>query len=449
MKRKFDFYNGYVKNRRFISFALAFLYAMIYDYIVRKFLSDMFAYLLDYTYHPMNQVNYWIYVVVCTLPILFYKGYNQVAVIFSFFCYIFVFIPFVNTLFVAGYPTGKTIPFIALFFLAQCFFFATDHIQFGKRLYSDHKMFSFKQFELLVVVLFLIAIALNISKMHFVNIFSNDQKSLLYDLRAENRSTAGAFNSYLCIWLNHILIPILMVCYLKEKKYIQLGLAFIGMIMMFMIDMQKISFLIPFVIVIFYYLYKRYPKGYLENFHIMMIVALIILPLLVMNHLNNPICFTIASILIMRTQCVEGREFATYFDFFEMHDNPYTYYTHINIIEKITGLYPYEASLGYTVSYGDGNSNANFFLMDGIAAGGFIGCIIAALAFFVFKSYFNTIGNNYDKGLCVIILFFPISSLMNVSLFTALLTGGFLLFYLICRTVDLSILSNKSIDYYE
>ncbi len=443
MKGSFKHYEGKIRDKKFLGIALAFIYSIVYNYVVEKYLCDTFGYLLDFTYHPMSVFIYFIYCMTCTVPMIFYKGFNHIAAIFSFFCYLLVYVPFINTLFVAGYEPSIKIAYIFVFCLAQSIFFITDNIYMGKKLIKSKKAFTFKQFEIFVLLLFLIAIILNFNKIQFVNIFANSQRELLYDLRAENNANSSVFNNYITTWLNHVLIPILMVCYLKQRHFVKFTFSFIAMIIMFMIDMQKISFLIPFVIVIFYYLYKYNPKSYLENFHLMFFIVLIIFPLLLINNLSNPIAFTIAAILIMRTQCVEGREFATYFDFFEEHNNPYTYYSHINIVNKLTGSYPYEESLGQTVSYGEGNSNANFFLMDGIAADGLMGCIIAAIAFIIFKSYFNAIGNKFDKGLCIIILFFPISSLMNVSLFTSLLTGGFLIFYIICRTVNLNVLSSN------
>lgn len=431
------FFQGDVKRNRLIGIIAAIIYVITYDYIVREFLVAVFGYMLKYTYHPFSQTDFFIYGVICVVPLLFYKSFNHLASLLSFFCYVLVYIPFMHTLFVAGYPPFLAWAYKSFFFITQCVFFLTDSMQLGRKIYSEKKIVSFHTFEKICVVLMLILIALNINKMHMVNIFNADEKEMLYDLRAENGSTSSAFNSYLMGWMNHILLPILMVCYMQEKKYVKLTLAFGAMIIVFMIDMQKISFLIPFVIVIFYYLYKYFTKLYLDNFHVMLLLAFAILSIYALNFLDTSLGFTIAAMLIMRTLCVEGRQFGTYFDFFELNDNPYTYYTHINIIDKVTGLYPYSHSLGYEVSYGEANSNATFFLMDGIAGGGFIGCIIIAILFIIFKAYFNTIGNNYDRAFCIIILFFAISSLMNSSLFTSLLTGGFLPFYIICRTVDL------------
>lgn len=425
-----------IKNHRLIGIILTALYSVAYDYITREFLFDSFAYLLNYDYNPMTPDKYAVYIVICTFPFVLYKGFNYLASIISLFSHLFIFIPFCNTLFVAGYPIGITTAYIVFFLIAQCAFYLTDNKFLGKKDFSLTSKIPFSQFEVIVYFLLIIAVALNFQKMHMVNIFNSDEKELLYDLRAENSESSFAFNNYLLVWLNHILLPILMVCYLRVKNYKKLAVVFAGMLFVFMVDMQKISFLIPFVIVLFYYLYTAYPRGYLNYFHVMLIIGLIVLPLVAIEYKGSSLGFTICAILIMRTQCIAGRQFATYFNFFEMQDHPYTYFTHINIINKITGAYPYAESLGKTVSYGEANSNATFYLMDGIAGCGLVGCIIVAILFIIFKSYFNTIGLNYNKSLCVTIIFFSISSLMNVSLFTSLLTGGFLLFYILCRKVD-------------
>lgn len=426
-----------VADKRVMGLLCVVIYTIVYDYIVRDYLFAIFGYALNYSYHPMNNISFAYYVVYCAFPIVCYKGFNHIASIISLFCHIFLYIPFAHTLFVADYPAGITAEYLLFFFVAQCIFYLTDSWKFGRNKFISSHLISFQLFEKCIYILLLLTILINFSKMHMVNIFSADEQSLLYDLRAENNASSFPLNDYLVTWMNHIFIPILMVCYLQQHNYFKLIIAFVGMIAIFMIDMQKISFLIPFAIIIFYYLYKAYPIAYKTYFHVALTLTCSLLPLLLMPFISNPKVFTISAILINRTLCVEGRQLATYMNFFEITNHPYTYYTHINIINKLTGAYPYAESIGRTVSFGEANSNATFFLMDGMAGAGICGCILVTLIFIILKSYFNTIGDYYDKSLCIIILFFSISSLMNVSLFTSLLTGGFLLFYIIVRTVNL------------
>ena len=79
--------------------------------------------------------------------------------------------------------------------------------------------------------------------------------------------------------------------------------------------------------------------------------------------------------------------------------------------------------------------------MDGLAAGGPIGVLLSTVFFILFKSLFNAIDYRLDKGMSLCILLFAIASMVNVSLFTAILSCGFLVFYLVVMFFDLDILS--------
>lgn len=424
-------------NNKMIGILLVIIYADSYDYITKTFLFKNFSYLLDYDYHPVNYNNYIFYLVICSFPFFFYKGIKFLASIMSLFYFILIYIPTIHTLFVGGYPEDKTILFISFFFITMCVFFITDSCMIWKNFfYNKERKISFFTYEVICLILFILLIYYNIENIRFVNFL--EDKQLMYELRENNYLTRSSLNNYLCIWMNHVFIPILMVCYLKEKKHVKLVLAFIAMLIMYTIDMQKISFIIPFIIVILYYLYHFFSQGFRSNIHTFLLLSFIILPYVAIRFSEfSDAAFAIAALFIMRTQCVEGREFATYFDFFEIRvDHPYTYFSHIGIVNSFTNSYPYFDSLGRTVSYGDGNANANFMLMDGIASGGLLGCIIISIIFLIFKTTFNSIGNKFDVGMCMIIFIFPIASMINVSLFTTLFTGGYIVFYVILLFVN-------------
>ena len=435
--KDFSFYKGTVERYNLITILTAAIYAVVYDYIIREYLFVEWEYMLRYDYHNMDASIYSLYIIICIIPLFFYKGFKEIASIISIFSYIFVYVPFMNTLFVAGFPSEMSIVYVVFFLIAQILFFKTDTMHYGRQLLKGNKTISFKTFEIFCILSFLFTVLTNLSKLHFVNIFTNDGSSMMYDLRVEN-----GVNSYLCDWLKNVFIPILIVCYLKMGNYKKFALAFSAMVVIFMLDMQKITFIMPFIITALFYVYKTYPRGYMNYFHIYMLVALMIIPLSVIM-VNSEIYQSIAAILIMRTQCVGGRQFAAYFDCFEVQNNPYTYFSHISFVNNLTGAYPYNVPIGYVVSQTDANSNANYFLMDGIAGAGIFGCVLVAMLFIVFKSYINSVGDHIDKGLCSIILLYSLSMLMNVSLFTALLTGGFIVFFLVCKYVDLSILNNN------
>jgi hypothetical protein len=135
----------------------------------------------------------------------------------------------------------------------------------------------------------------------------------------------------------------------------------------------------------------------------------------------------------MRTLSIGGLLNVMYFNFFSSH--PYTYFSHVNIINFFTGIYPYgNKGLGQVVgSYflsDDLNANANFWATDGIASLGVVGILLISILVY----YFLVLINGVSKGLNIVfvsLVFIPlIGSLLNTSFFSTLLTGGgFLLIF--------------------
>jgi hypothetical protein len=116
----------------------------------------------------------------------------------------------------------------------------------------------------------------------------------------------------------------------------------------------------------------------------------------------------------------------SFFQFFQ--DHPYTYYSHINIVNAITHTYPYDDSLGNVVGGNfwavKMNANANLWATDGIAAAGVMGILFVnlILSYVLYILNYATANNN---KLFVILLFLPfISMFLNTSIFTSLLSGG-------------------------
>jgi hypothetical protein len=154
-----------------------------------------------------------------------------------------------------------------------------------------------------------------------------------------------------------------------------------------------------------------------------------------------------SSILMMRTVANGGLLAMQYFEFFSM--NPQTNYTHINVVNALTGAYPYPGTgLGHVIGryfYGyEMNANASFWATDGIAAAGLYGVLLATVGCSLVFVALNTFTRRYEP-LYVVLCLLPFSvSLLNTSLFSSLWSGGALLllvFFMIdrgrrCVTVD-------------
>lgn len=414
-----------------INVAAMLAYAAFYDYIYRDFICEVFAYTGTKTYIPMSFSHYVLYLVQAVLPIVFFKGVKNIASLMSFFTYFFVYIPFVNNLNVAGYPTNLSVPYSIVFLIFMCLFFVTDYIYMLKAPFKRgiKQRIGFPVFELLSLGMLLVVAAANIRNIHFVNIIT--QSEVMYEMREANRETGpGGLILYLSYWLKYAILPCLMVIYLKKKQHFRYAISFAAIILMFMIDMQKITFLMPFVITAVYFFYNKHKETFSKYFHLLITACFIVFPFIFNLMKGNRLMLEIGCVLINRTQCIEGIELGTYLRFFgDGTRNPFTHYTHISPIRKLFGGYPYQFSLGRAVTGGGANANGTFWLMDGVAADGVMGVVIISLIFIVFKAIFNSIGCRYDLNLCTIILLFALVALLNVSLFTALLSCGMLVFY--------------------
>ena len=129
---------------RFFNFILAAIYAVIYDYVYCNYMYGVWETYVDGSYSPMNTYNYIFFILIAAFPFVFYEGLRHIASAFSLFVYVLVYIPFVESLFVNGYPDNIRISYSFLFFVIICAFFLTDHIYTLKKLFKrKRKLISF------------------------------------------------------------------------------------------------------------------------------------------------------------------------------------------------------------------------------------------------------------------------------------------------------------------
>ena len=355
-------------------FLCVIIYIFIYDYIYEEYIYEIFGYMGSVDYIPMSLPERFSWILLSLLPIMFYHRIEEISTFLSLFIYIFVYI--------------------------------------------------FLVIELITLVLTLLFVAMRAGSMHFVNIFT--QIDMLYELREQNSGQVEERSLILYVqgWLSGAFFPFLLVWYLKYKSYIKSGLVLFGYLLLFMVDMQKITFLLPVILIMFFYLIKWKEETICNRLHSIMFWALIIFSSLLMavSDSDNKVLFAIVSIVLLRTVCVTGWLTQMYLHFFQ--ENPFTYYTHINIVNAITNAYPYDVPLGMAVAYNSQNANATFFLTEGIASWGIIGVAITGGIFLFILYLINSITSKYHKS-DIFVLFIPsLASMLNASIFSTLLTGG-------------------------
>lgn len=414
------------------NFVVAIIYAIVYDYVYCNHVSPVWGYAIGRPFQPLNSSDYIVYLLLASIPFVFYKGLKYFASAFSLFVYIFIYIPFLYSLFVHGFLENLRNSYQLFFFIIMIVYFRTDQLfMFKKAIVHGRKKLPFKVIPIFTVLLLTVLVVINSSQLHFVNFLTDAQT--MYDFREE----ANINLIYVLCWLRSALLPLLMLYYLCRSEWFKYGFTFFAFVLLFMLDQQKMTILFPLAISAIFFAIKYYKEKVNSRFHIFLILLFIIVPLFIVKQDGNSISMAFSLIFIYRIQCMAGIQFQKYVDFFEIQNHPFTYYTHIGIVNKITGLYPYDMSIGEVINNGEANSNATFFLMDGVASAGLLGCMIVGILFLFLKSILNSLGHVYKAPLLTALFLFPLQSLMNVSLFTVLISHGIIVLFLILIFVDI------------
>lgn len=421
---------------RIFNLVLGILYAFVYEYVYANYIMVVFDQ-GGIRQHVVTNDIFWYYVL-SALPFMFFIGIKTIGAAMSLFLYVLAYIPMMNMLFTGNFAESIRILYAIALFLSMSAFFMTDHIYaYRKLITSKRKLIPFRILEIITAIMFIFLVIIQRGNIHFVNFLQDSSE--MYELRAAN-SMGG---NYIMAWLRSAFIPLLLVCYLHKKQYVKYLISFGAYIVLFMIDMQKITFIYPFLLTGMYYLATFREERFKKYFHVVLITMMIIIPLLLMGQLDNPVFYVVASIFIFRTMCIEGIELNTYLQFFEISNHPYTYYTHIGLIDAVTHANPYPESIGIAVTEGNSNANGVFWLMDGVAAAGVVGVLIISLIFILVKSVLNSLDRKCSVALCVCVMLNGIQAMVNASLFTALNSCGFILIYLVFIFFDLSILKTN------
>lgn len=419
----------------------AISYCITYELIYTNFTFKVFEY-MGVEHLPFGIQSFILFIAMGAIPICFFHGIRSIASGFSFILYIFAYIPILEAIFTTyNMPLSLRWWYGFSIFSLMCLFFLTDNHYIGKKFfYLPRKLLPVKIIYVLTFTVILILLVFNIGNLRFVNIIT--QRELMYEMRGELAENALPGSGYIIFWLSNAFLPLLLIYSLKKKDKKKYFVIIGAYLLVFMLTMQKSTFILPFLLTIVYYYTQKHPNGIIYYSHSFIIGSLIIISaILYIFQSTNEIAFGIAAVIFYRTMCVSGHLFSMYIHFFE--NNPYTLYSHINIVNVLTKYYPYDDVLGKIVSGGDMNANATFLITDGIAACGVVGIWIIGLIFIWLKSVLNTIQLKYDKKL-ILIMFIPgMLSFLNVSLFTSMITGGLLVLYFLLRNSKLPALYNN------
>lgn len=419
---------------------LSFFYCLCYYYIYENFSFKYFEY-MGVQFESQSYSFFLLFIFLGSFPLIYYKGLNNFASGLTLFYYLLAYIPVLHAILYGAQISIEIRIFYSLsLFILTCLFFVTDKlILFKKQFFYSGAKLSVQQLFIICSILVGLNVLLNIGNIRFVNFIS--QRELMYELRAEKEAFSIPILNYLIPFLTNCILPCLLVYYLEIKNKKKTIIIFIYYILVFMTAFQKSTILFPFLIYFIFKIIKKNPNIIRYYFHSFIIITIILISVsLTLLSPINEMAFLIGAVVIYRSINVAGHLFTMYYHFFESH--PHTNYSHINIVNSIFHNYPYDNILGRVVSEGAMNANANFIITDGIAACGLIGIFIVSVFFIIFKGTINSIGTKYKLFPTFIILIPGILNYLNVSLFTSIITGGFLFSYIVLRNTNFKALYN-------
>ncbi len=422
-----SFYRILFKNSILYNIIYALIYVILFDYIWEHFEAVYFAYSGVIYVADLNHrlVGYFIAI----YPILFFKGLRNASSWVSILLYYFGYVPMIMGL-CLDMPLNTKVNINAYYVvlsLAMSSFFLADRkkivlIKASRKKYSPKLLWAVTIF--FTIVLF-VSFAGNMRLVNFTEI---------YQLRKENASEDISGIGYIYSWCANFFYPFVFCTGLlsKNKKIILIGICLF--LLLFSIMGQKSDFFAPVILFILYKIVIWVDRNQ-TNIMAPISIGILALSVFLLYKVESESVYEIAGLFFSRTLGVSAYHVPMYLNFFE--NSPYTYFSHINIVNVVTNMYPYSQSIGQMVAGDGSNSNAIFWLMDGVASCGVYGVIIISIIVFLFLLFLNGICNERNKYFIYTMMLIPMVALVNVSFFTTVLSKGILFLFLTVWFVDM------------
>lgn len=424
-------------NSVFHNLLFALIYILLFDYFWEHFEAVYFSYMgviyVSEINHRMLGYFFALY------PILFYRGLNNASSWISILIYYFGYVPMIMGL-CLDIPINTKINIISYYIslsVAMSAFFLADRGKIKLKIGARRKL---KEnvlwwITLIFTLLLFVTFAGNMRLANFTEI---------YVLREENAQEKMSLVGYVYGWCANYFYPFVF-CYGLVKQKTKFAMIGIGLFLfLFSIMGQKSDFFAPLILWVLYNVVRWQDKNK-TNVMGPLTLGILMFSIILLNNINHEGVSEIAGLFFSRTLGVSAYHMPQYLDFFA--HNPYTYFSHINIVNAITHSYPYPMSIGEMISDTGGMANAIFWLMDGVASCGVLGVGIISVIVFFFLLFLNGICNKNNKYFIYTMMLIPIVALVNVSFFTTVLSKGVLFLFLTVWFVDVSFDPDNKINY--
>lgn len=239
----------------------------------------------------------------------------------------------------------------------------------------------------------------------------------------------GSLIGYASGFLSGGFNPFLMAYGLHKRRYGLFAIGAGGQVLVFATAALKSVVVSVIVIPAFYFLLFRRGGFSLTRIGLTFASSAVILALLAeeLYSQRNTVAQALFSLVYMRAYCMPGVLAAVYTEFFLTHK--LTFFSHVGLFRSFIH-YPYGDALGHVIGGymlpigAPMDANASFLMTDGMAAAGFAGIVVSGVFCRIFIWLFDASVSESNIPIACCALIPVLITVMNTSLFSAMLTGG-------------------------
>jgi hypothetical protein len=269
---------------------------------------------------------------------------------------------------------------------------------------------------------------------YFRDILSFSSIDDIYYQRALASDLGGGVLSYVQTYYTYVITPAVLAIGLMKRKWLHLACGFAGFLITYAIDAQKLSLVVPFVMVAIYlsFRFRRTSLMFYTGGLTVIVAACSLL------ESTTVVTKMIINVVIFRAIAVPGQVMSQYYDLFSAKG--FTWWSNTRGVSSFVpppdafSNDPNWPSLGRIVgneNYGHlitgVNANANAFAGEGAAAGGLVGLAIIGLAMAAWLRVIDLAAARWNLPFVTLVMLPVALCLSNVHLTTVLVSfgGGF------------------------
>ena len=374
--------------------------------------------------HDFNLNNYVltkiVFLILLALSFTIYKRSTFLYTIYLLLIFLF-YIPNAILFSFSNLAAG---PFISNTFFV-CVFLLTPYIKFpipSILIPSKYKGITLIAISILLLIPIIATFKLNIN---LNNLFLSE----IYETREKFSKYLTGYLSYFYHFEAKTLIPVALVFFMIQKKPLFIGLFFLILIYLYVISGNKGVYFTAIIVISFYYI----GKDYISKISYFLLITLILFALFpFIDHFIGAPKPILSGTFINRFLFIPALTTHFYFDFFNGHPFYFAETHFLNMFSKS----PYDMPVGFLITkvyWGAPTAFAsNGIVSDGFMNLGYWGVALFSLIFSILFSLFNSF--NLHKGFYGI-FFSYIYIFLSAPLLTCIITGGILIFIILCFTI--------------